>query len=297
MRKEIIKGINPITKTASTFFEFVEMAKGSPIDGSGSSSASRSSDSFYGDATSFEDMYAKCYSGYHAKEVSARRVEMNSGLKTKEVEPIRTFIGESLDLGAYASGNPLCFEQEQTDSVKPRFHMLFSTNAVCGVDADSFLNHGAAMCSLADQVSADADVKISLYITNINVLNGKGCQMVLLKDYEETIDVPRIGAVGHPSFFRRIGFRWFENADTLIDPSCESGYGCSQTGRDRKEVISDADFYAWARVDADEFAIDCAAPDISAFESVESATEWVNESVLLIKKAIENGESSIQLFQ
>lgn len=285
-----------LTKTQCTFSEFVEKSVSAPEKGYGSSEVSKGRDSFYGDARSFEEMVERCYDGYNAKAIGKVRADLNGLFNAKESEDVRSFLGDSLDMGAYSQGNPLCFEQSVDDYGKPKVHLLFSTNAVGGVDADSFLNQGGAIAVLCDQLCEGADVKISLYITNSNVFTGKGCQIVTLKDYEESVDIPRIGAVGHPSFFRRIGFRWFENANTLIDPKCRAGYGSSRTGKDRTDVISHEEFYEWVRIANDEFVVDCPAPDLQEFRSKEDTHDWLKNNLKKIKTAINGGEKSIQLF-
>lgn len=285
-----------LTKVQTTFSEFVEKANSAPIKGYGSSEVEKRKSPFYGDARSFEEMYSRCYDGYNAKEVGKARADLNNLFNAEEPEEYKSFIGESIDMGSYSQGNPLCFYQEIEDYGKPKVHILLSTNAVGGVDAESFLNHGGAIASMADQIASQADVKISLYITNNGVFTGKGCQIVTLKDYEENIDIPRIGAVGHPSFFRRIGFRWFENGATLIDSKCRNGYGASMTGSNRHRVISDEEMYEWVRISNDEMVIDCPAPDERQFRDITDTFQWVKNSLQKIADAIAKGEQYVKLF-
>ncbi len=292
MRYEIV---GDLTKVQTSFSEFVEMANGAPEDGA-SSEVEKTKTDFYGDALNFDDMYNRCYDGYNAKKIGSIRADLNNLFNSKEPEEFKSFIGESIDMGSYSQGNPLCFFQEQEEYGKPKVHILLSTNARGGVGAKSFLNHGGSIAAMADQIAKHADVKISLYITNTGVFTGKGCQIVTLKEYEENIDIPRIGAVGHPSFFRRIGFRWFENGQTLIDPKCRNGYGSSYTGKERDAVISDESLYDWVRVANDEMVIDCPAPNESQFKDTEDTYSWLCRALKKVKSAIDAGEKSVQLF-
>ena len=295
MRYEITNGERrQLTKTQSTFFEFVE---GSNAKGNEHSSSNNSgSSSFYGDIRSYKDMYEACYNGMNVNEMSKVRANLNN-LVNHEVEtPRKAVVGETLNVSAFCEGSPYHFYKDADEYGKPRVHLTYSTNAVAGVNAEEFIRHGASICALVDQLAEQVDIKLSLYISNSGVLGGDGCQVVTIKDYDETIDIARVSATAHPSFFRRIGFSWFENASKLIDSRCGSGYGGSMTGSRRKEVISDEDFQEWVGMSNDEMLIDFPAPDEYQFNDDDYTAEWLNKVVEKIETAVDNGDSICKVY-
>jgi len=294
MRKEIKESL---TKTQNTFFEFVEGANNAPIKEEwGSDHRSGKKDDFYGDIGSFKEMYEACYKGLNAKKMSKARADLNN-LVNHEIEtPRKAVVGETLNVGAFCAGHPYHFYKDADEYGKPRVHVAYSTNAVAGVTSSQFIRHGAALCSLVDQIADQVDVKISLYITNSGVLTGKGCQIVTIKDYDEVIDVPRVAATAHPSFFRRIGFAWFENAKTLIDNSCATSCGGSYTGRERRYIISDEEFSDWLGVAQDELLIDLPAPNEKQFKDDKATAVWLKQSTAAIEKSIDEDKNICKLF-
>lgn len=296
MRYEIVDGVDSreLTKTQTTFFEFVEgaNAKGNVHK----ESNGKGSKSFFGNKSSFNAMYKACYSGLNVESMNETRANLNMLLNHEVEQPRKAVVGETLNVGAFCSGNPYHFYKDADEYGKPRVHIAYATNAVAGVTAERFINHGAVICSLVDQIADQVDVKVSLYITNVGVLTGAGCQVVTIKDYDEAIDVARVGATAHPSFFRRIGFSWFENAKKLIDPRCREGYGGSCTGKSRKRVISDEDFAQWIGQANDELLIDFPAPDESWTHGEGTSAEFLEDSIKHIEKAITDGENRVELY-
>lgn len=295
MRYEITNGgRRQLTKTQSTFFEFVE---GSNAEGNEhySSDSSGSSD-FYGDIRSYKDMYEACYNGMNVKKMSKVRANLNN-LVNHEVEtPRKAVVGETLNVSAFCEGSPYHFYKDADEYGKPRVHITYSTNAVAGVRAGQFIRHGASICALVDQLAEQVDIKLSLYITNSGVLGGNGCQVVTIKDYDEAIDIARVSATAHPSFFRRIGFSWFENASKLIDSRCSSGYGGSMTGMNRERIISDEEFQEWVGMSNDEMLIDFPAPDEDQFTDDDYTAEWMESAMEDISDSVEKDVKHCKLF-
>ena len=295
MRYEIIEGKRQLTKVQTTFFEFVE---GSNREGNVHlSSDSSGSTSFYGNIKSYEAMYDACYSGLNVKKMMKATADLSS-LVNHEVEtPRKAIVGEAFNAAAYAAGHPYHYYKDSDEYGKPRVHLTYSTNAVAGVRSPQFIRHGAALCAIANEIAEQVDVKISLYITNVGVLGGNGCQVITIKDYDEVIDIARVAATAHPSFFHRIGFSWFENASRLIDKRCRSGYGGSQTGIDRHRVISDEDFKDWVGAANDEMLVDFPAPDEDQFEDDDVTAYWIKTAMDKISESIEKDVKHCKLFQ
>lgn len=295
MRYEIVKnGKRNLTKVTTTFFEFVE---GSNREGNvHHSSDARGRDSFHGDINSFQEMYDACYSGLNASKMLKATADLQS-LMNHEVEtPRKALVGETLNVAAFAAGHPYHFMKDADEYGKPRVHLTYSTNACAGVNEAEFIRHGAAICAMADELAEQVDIKISLYITNSWVLCGDGCQIVTIKDYDENVDVPRVAATAHPSFFRRIGFSWFENAKRLVDKRCDTGVGGSVTGKNRHRIISDEDFKEWLGAANDEMLVDFPAPDEYQFNFDNETADWIKKASNVITEAVENGTKHCKLF-
>ena len=294
MRVEIKDGL---TKTQTTFFEFVEATNKEGIRHRESDVKSSGRCSFFGSMKNYKDMYDACYSGMGVKKMLKAKANISNLVNHEIEQPRKAIVGETLNVGAYCSGNPYHFYKDADEYGKPRVHIVYSTNAVAGVKASEFTRHGASICALVDQLADQVDVKISLYITNRGVFTGKGCQIVTIKDYDETIDVARVSATAHPSFFRRIGFTWFENADTLIDPACRSGYGGSMTGKHRNRVIDNDEFDEWIGTAEDELVIDFPAPDEYQFGCDEQTATWMKNAVIpKIEKSIDEKKSRVVVY-
>jgi hypothetical protein len=290
MRYEITE--EKLTKVYTTFDEFVEMSKVWAIDeGLGSSSVrhERNRD-FFGDAPDFPTMHRRCYDGYGSAKISKSRVELSGMIDIDMPTDELRYEGDELDVPTYLSGEMRCFWGEAYEAKPPkRIHMTYASNCVAGVDDKSFANHGGAVCVIADALmSLRAQVKVTCTFTNTNVFTDKGLQAILIKDYDESVDVSRIGVTTHPSWFRRIGFRWLESFMYSIGKEGR-GYGCSMTGSRRNEVVSDEEFADWLRIDADEIVIDLPAANLGIFTSADRTAEWVKGAV---ERIMSEGEVS-----
>ena len=281
--------------TQTTYSEFVE---GSNAEGNiHKESDERAKGSFFGNIGSYQEMYDACYNGMGVKKMLKAKADIGALLNHETEQPRKAVVGETLNVGAYCSGNPYHFYKDADEHAKPRVHIVYSTNAVAGVKATQFTRHGASICALVDQLAEQVDVKISLYISNEGVFGGNGCQVVTIKEYEDVVDVPRVASTAHPSFFRRIGFTWFENADKLIHPSLRSWYGGSRTGTARsKYIIKDDDFREWVGMANDEMVVDFPAPDETQFRSDDDTAHWLKTATKTIENAVESNENIVKLF-
>jgi hypothetical protein len=286
-----------LTLTQTTFSEFVEMSNREDVEHGEWGSDCKEKGSFYGNIGSYQEMYDACYNGMGVKKMLKARADLGALLNHEVEEPRKAVVGEALNVGAYCNGNPFHYYKDADEFAKPRVHIVYSTNAVAGVSATQFTRHGGAICALVDQLAQQVDVKISLYISNEGVFRGNGCQVVTIKDYEDVVDVPRVSATAHPSFFRRIGFTWFENAGKLIHESIGSGYGGSRTGTQRsKYIISDDDFRDWVGMTNDEMVVDFPAPDETQFKNNDDTARWLKMAISTIENGVQSNENIVKLF-
>jgi len=286
-----------LVKIATTFHEYVQLANEYKDTNEGQSCTVRSkSGEFHGDALTFEQMYDRCYDGYNAKAIGEQRKKIAELFQCERPMDELRVSGEALDVPTFLSGEPKCFWESTTEERKARVHIAYASNCTAGHGAQAFLNHGGVIAALCDIIADQADTKISCYVSNTGVYAGKGLSAITIKDYDESVDIPRIGATTHPSFFRRIGFAWFEGFGASIGKPEWSGYGCSETGANRPAVISDEEFAEWLRVEKDEIVIDLPAADLSCFKSESSTATWLANAIDKIKEAIATKNNYIQLF-
>jgi hypothetical protein len=286
MRHEINK---TLTKTYQTFSDFVELStklSSSQFNKGWDEADNKGSASFFGDTNSFDEMVKRCYDGYNAKGISTSRTEIGNLIMTEVPTDALKHSGEALDIPTYLSGDMKCFWAEDSHQSSPkRIHITFGANCIASVDSTQFYNHGGAVAVICDALdNIGAQTKITCTFTNTSVLGGEALQVIEVKDYNESIDVARIGVTTHPSFFRRIGFRYFERLGNYLGKGKEwldssTSYGASQTGKNRNKVVSDNEFSDWLRIDEDEIVVDLPAADNSVFEDTDSTAKWVTEAI------------------
>lgn len=304
-----------LTMTRATFQEQVEVATACAMlsrermeQGRGcysSVNVLQRPDDFFGNALTFErneqgnGMLDICYNGYNAKAIGAVGANIEEVLMTERPNDELAVDGESLDVGTYLSGSDRCFWRESDRKEKrAQIHIVFSSNATADHGADAFLTHGGALVALANILEQDYDVKVSGYFTNGGVFGGGGCQVFEIKDYSEAMDCARLGAVTHPSWFRRIGFAMFESLGEYVgDERIRSGYGYSLTDKEREQVIKDDHFAEWCRIDEDEIVLDFPAPSRKWFKKGPAkAAEWLSNEISKTKVKVTSGEKHIKMW-
>jgi len=281
MRSEVK---NKLTKTYSTFSEYVSMAVEMPkVKWSGYASEESGDESFYGDTNSFGDMVNRCYDGYNAKKISDKRHVIGDMVSVFKETADLSVSGESLDIPTFLSGNMRCFWKDISDDIQPkRVHLVYNGATPWYVDAENYINHGGAISALADALTENGySVKISAYYPIDNVVSGAYYGAIELKSYQEDLDVCRIGAVTHASFLRRIVFAHLEKVGAYlglknngIDPM-EVSYGRTKD----INIISEEEEADWLRISDDEIIIKVQSPESANFATTKSSADFVTESV------------------
>ena len=289
-----------LLKTRQSFSDFVNMACELSSESGVYGSCGAPDSSFYGDADTFEQMVERCYDGYAAKTISDKRHEIGGMLDYQSMTPELSHTGDELDIPTYLSGDMRCWWRDSDNASTPkRVHITYSANCIASFGSSSFANHGGAIAVICDTLDAmGIHTKISCTFSNLKVMIGKALQVIEVKEYGESIDIPRIGVTTHPSFFRRIGFRYFEQLCSHLGlyGEYEGCYGKSQTGSNRaSEVIPDDEFAEWLRIADDEIVIDLPAANLSVFKDTNTTAEWVEKAIKIIESS--NGERHIKIFK
>jgi|DEB0MinimDraft_10_1074344.scaffolds.fasta_scaffold17715_3 hypothetical protein len=285
--REIVK--NKTILTQHTFSEYVEFSKKHRRDDKASSRVTNSGDkNFYGDAYNYEDMYSRCYDGYNAKKVGDIRGGLVAKMAGEKESASLYYYGDDLDVPTFLSGEQRCFWNDGEGMTKPRIHIVYQGTASCAVKAKNFINHGGAVAAICDLLSEDAHTKVStVYLMRDSVTDTRGgnmLQSIDVKDYSESLDVPRIGALTHPSFFRRIAFGHIEYYGAV------SGYGYPVEIRDKTKIVSEQDYLDWMRIDPDEFVLEVRGPADSIFSSEESTLGFIRTTIDKVNELMDAGE-------
>lgn len=271
-----------------TFSEFVGEAK---ANNNGCMASSKQGDpKFYGDAPDFATAVARCYDGYNAKEVGGKRRTLSDMLDLSKPLDTMKNCGEALDVPTYLSGEMRCWWAPDEETPRPPkcIHMHVSGVNPWWVSPEQFANHGGAVAVLADALQATgAKVKISIGYALGQCQWGNGFFAVELKGYGEEVDVPRIGASTHASFFRRIGFTHIENVHPNFDGH-SSSYGMAMANERRAQVISNDDVCNWLRIESDEIVLDVPNAESSVFKDTTSTAEWVERQLEIINNNTTN---------
>ena len=260
----------------ASFNEYVEHSKENhKYDGSSNKDGSSR---FYGDTTCFDEMYQRCFDGYNAHKVADRKADLAKEFYSESIESELGVVGDDLDIARWVEGRPDCWWSDEPTPCKPLVHIIADTCANCDVGGGNFVNHGGALALLCELVEEVADVRISTF-NGAERMNSE-CDFadsMELKGYDEPLDIPRIGAVTHPSFFRRISFGIFEAFDA------EAGYGYR---KEWSKLMSEEDFYEWMGIEKGTNVVMFDSPSHHAFGDVGSTRKYVERMFDDIQKMI-----------
>lgn len=151
-------------------------------------------------------------------------------------------VGATPDIGAFLSGDPECmlrFEIERAPK-KGKIHMVFSSVYHCGISCETAMNYGAAIIDICHSLK-NYELKISTAWSVRGIqgsdkkCNAEASIAVLVKDWHDPYIQNKILSFAHPSFLRRLIFKYQE-----IYPELWSyGYG-SVKDTDPKNFEDDA---------------------------------------------------------
>jgi hypothetical protein len=306
MRYEINK--NKVLKVHTDFNECVKLAVSMPVITwskleDNASLSNSYGDDFYGDAGSFGAMVDRCYDGYNAKKISDKRHSIGNMLSVLKDTQELGFVGDELDIPTFLSGDMKCWWRSVTEEGTPkRVHLVYDGATPWHIKPDNYANHGGAISSLCDVLVDDGySVKISA-VFSIDEIATKGYyHCVTIKDYDESLDVPRIGAVTHASFLRRIIFSYSENFCSYVNipikdqiNPIDSDYGRIIKGF---SVISDEEAVNWLGLSDEEAVIMVKSPAEDVFLTTKSACDYVADSVVKIKDIVSKNETTSNIIK
>lgn len=203
--------------------------------------------------------------------------------------------GYAFDVPSILSGEDEVWFQRKNVGNAPSIHIVFEGGANAGVNAMNFYIQSAVVNKLAEILSEEAHIRVSATYSaerqGYDFKDGDKRQVdnityVSMKDYDEPIDLRRLGAVAHPSFFRRLMFSIFENGNTEFFGKhfgISRGYGSQNTtsGLGMTEDLENDLFES-------DIVVHIPSPSEWHFENVDNAIKfckWKLEEVNAMKVA------------
>lgn len=107
--------------------------------------------------------------------------------------------------------------------------IYYSNCANCKVQAKSFIENGIKILTLVNKLEASG-IRVNLYsvLYYAKKENDFAFVPVKIKDFRDKLDLKKICfPLVHPSWFRRIGFKWLETCKGLISRGWAHEYGIS----------------------------------------------------------------------
>lgn len=220
---------------SADFGEILEMMEGedSPtttLDENGkekrADSNAKYSKSFHGDTEfgrDFQSAKRLMTRGYQPKEMKGAFSDFDTQFEATESVIKMSEEGYDFDIPSLLSGDDECWFDRVNKGDAPSIHIVFDGGANCGTDAMNFYMQSAVVNKLSELLSEEAHIKVSGTFGNSRLgkwmsgqHKGKDISMamyVTMKDYDEPMDLRRLGGASHPSWLRRIMFNVWENRD------------------------------------------------------------------------------------
>jgi len=187
--------------------------------------------------------------------------------------------GYAFDIPSILSGEDEVWFQRKNVGSAPSIHIVFEGGANCNIPAMNFYIQSAVVTKLSEILSEEAHIRVSATYSakrqGKDVRKDKNVDNVTyisMKDYDEAVDTRRLGAVSHPSFFRRIVFSILENGSTEFfgkDYRVSAGYG-KQSERKKLGVTDELENELFES----DIVVNIPSPSDSAFDNVENAVEF-----------------------
>ena len=290
-RKKIKEDGNNYTNLLSLNFselsEFIEDYKPTTImcadgfDMTAASSKDRNA-KFHGDVefgSSLEASKRLLTIGYQPEQMKGAFAGFDTAFESSQEVIKMAEEGYAFDIPSILSGDDEVWFKRKNMGEAPSIHIVFEGGANANIPAMNFYIQSAVVTKLSEILSEEAHIRVSATYSakkqGKDSATGKQVDNVTyisMKDYDEPVDNRRLGAVSHPSFFRRIVFSILENGSDEFfgkDYRVSSGYGRQA---DRKE-LGVTDELENSLFESD-IVVNIPSPSDDAFRNVENAVAF-----------------------
>lgn len=239
-------------------------------------------------AENFESALRLETDGYNAQAINEALESLNEYV-AGEAKITMDYAGDTFDVGSLVSGELKHWFATTYEAAKPRIHLVVMPNGNAHVKAKNWLNQAACVVKVAETLSETCDVAISaVYVSRDSeeaVGEGRNLdtiKMVSVKDYGENVDLRRLGAVSHPSFFRRLIFGIIENGNKGFG-EYKNGWGYGQSRDTYEDINVSREQFAEILGD-DKFIL---TPNAGKFDSIEDAVDYARVILLTAQNLLE----------
>lgn len=191
-----------------------------------------------------EDLIVSYDPGYEEFLKLQRDLEHGQNRKIHKYETVRTLAGGHLNIPAYSSGSPLCYETEQL-VVKPKFIRIHvALSYYWGTSKRQVLNRAIIITNVLKALE-NAGYSVDLHAFEISYVWDEIINIVVdLKKHGEKLNMEALyKSLCHVEFLRRILFRVLETLE--VKNSWSSGYGttCEESFIRKMLKLDDNDIF------------------------------------------------------
>lgn len=174
-------------------------------------------------------------------ELTKAMSKVKTTVAINKVKITPDYYGASPIVARALTGHPKAMRRRTANPVKQAATAIYYDNgANCDIKASDLLRAGKAILELVYRLEAGG-TRVELNICNFtancrNTTQDKACCCTLVKRASEPLDIRKMAfPIAHPSYFRRIGFRWLERCDKI--KSSVSCYGGHLTSSEFKSLL------------------------------------------------------------
>ena len=237
---------------------------------------------FHGDAefgTSLDSAKRLLTRGYQPKQMRGAFADFDTAFESTQDIIRMTEEGYDFDIPSLLSGDDEVWFTRVNKGSAPSIHIVYEGGANADVKAMNFYIQSAVVNKLAEILGEEAHVRVSATYSAQNQARCKSTSKdihnvtyVEMKSYDEPLDLRRLGACSHPSFFRRVMFGVFENPKGMFfgdDAKCSRGYG-RQSDRYNLGMTEDMENELFES----DIVVKIPSPSMSHFENVDNAIKF-----------------------
>ena len=177
---------------------------------------------------------------------------LGNAIKGKRIK--KDIVGYQVNVPDFLVGIPTnMINEENTKKSQKIINLVINLTVNCGVRSSDIINAGIYYITIIDLLEKSG-YRCNLYaMANFQYDGEIGMQMVKIKTDREPFNIKKLGFVlAHPSFQRRINFKWEESCNCETEPT-HGAYSKPFTNDKRiKEILKNftkIDFISWSLQD------------------------------------------------
>lgn len=173
------------------------------------------------------------------KKIDIERIIGNISKRKKQEIDV---VGYVPNIDNYLKGIPKNMYNQKNNSFNSKIlNIVIDGSVSAGIDKDSIIRVGSLYSLIIDMLEKKG-YRCNLYMADMSYYNGNIYSMITrIKTDSERFNLKKMAfPMAHPSFFRRIGFKWIESCNIGFEPT-HSGYGrplgCEKTTDEIKKIL------------------------------------------------------------